>query len=113
MRSGLRKSRGDVICLQETKLNEKNLDYVGVVLPSYFDRDVAVLDACGTKGGCLIAWRRCYTRISSWATKNTVSALLQDNYTSTKFMVTCVYGPFVDSQKREFFFQNYRISNLS
>lgn len=55
VRSGLRKSRGDVICLQETKLNEKNLDYVGVVLPSYFDRDVAVLDACGTKGGCLIA----------------------------------------------------------
>lgn len=51
VRNILRKSRCDVICLQETKLNEKNLDYFGVVLPSYFDRDFSVLDACGTKGG--------------------------------------------------------------
>lgn len=58
VRNIIRSLRCDVVCIQETKLDNYDLSYVSSLLPSYFDRNCVMLYATGTARGCLIAWKR-------------------------------------------------------
>lgn len=98
----IRESRADVVCFQESKLNESNLSYVLRALPTYFSTEVVSLDAKGTAGGCVIAWKQNYVLMNSWSTNHTISAVLEQTSTGQAFVVTNVYGPSVESEKMNF-----------
>lgn len=91
--------------MQETKWNSFDLDYIGRVLPSFFDRNCVTLNALGSAGGLLIAWKRNFVLINSWVTKHTCSALLMQVTSGTRFLVTNVYGPSTDPNKKLEFLQ--------
>lgn len=73
-----------------------------VFLPSFFQRQVVVVHADGSKGGLLIGWKWSYKLLNSWATKHSCLALLQQESTGGVFLVTNVYGPSSDDQKQNF-----------
>ena len=79
VRNVIKESRCDVVCLQETKLNERNLSYVLRVLPSFFNRQVVSIDARGSAGGVLIAWKHNYEFVSGWSTTHTTTAVLRQD----------------------------------
>lgn len=102
VRNVIKSSRCDIICLQETKLDSLELSHVHTILPTFFDKQCGYINAIGTSGGCLIAWKRNYVAISSWATSHFISVLLlQTNY-GKQFVVTNVYGPSQDEEKLMF-----------
>lgn len=102
VRNTIRMSRCDVICLQETKSNVNHLQYVHDVLPSFFDRQCATLFSNNTAGGCLIAWKRNFQLINSWATRHSISVTLKHTGSGMIFVVSNVYGPTVEGLKWEF-----------
>ena len=87
--------------LQETKLNELSLNYSSV-LPSFFEKHCVVVHATNSAGGLLIAWKHTYKLVSSWGTRHTCSALLQQINTGAELLVTNVYGPSTDDLKPAF-----------
>lgn len=92
VRNGIKNSRCDVVCLQETKWNTYDLNYYLTLLPSYFDIKGAYIGAHGTRGGCLITWRKNFSLQNSWATSHTISVVLQHNSDAT-MVVTNVLWP--------------------
>lgn len=102
VRSVLRQSRCDVCMLQETKLNEYNLNCYSRHLPSFFDKNVAVVHANNSAGGILIAWKRSYQLLNCWTTRNSCSALLKQTCSGGTILVTNVYGPSTDALKQGF-----------
>ncbi|XP_078151943.1 uncharacterized protein LOC144547228 [Carex rostrata] len=88
--------------LQETKWSEFNLSYYYRVLPSFFDKNCVVVHAKGSAGGILIAWKKNYQLISSWATPHSCSALLKQISSGALLVVTNVYGPSTDDRKPAF-----------
>lgn len=112
VRSVLRESRCDVCMLQETKLNEYNLNYYSRLLPSFFDKNVVVVHANNSKGGILIAWKRSYQLLNCWTTRNSCTALLKQTNTGGILMVTNVYGPSIDALKKDFIKELHSISAL-
>lgn len=102
VRSTLVASRCEVCIFQETKLNEIDLNYFSLFLPSFFVRMCACNKAINNAGGCLIAWKRSYELINCWSTKHTISVLLKQSKTGVSFVVTNVYGPSEDNLKLNF-----------
>lgn len=98
----IRKSRGDICMLQETKLNDMNFNYVSLFLPTFFNFEVAYKLANGSKGGMVVAWKKHYQLINSWATKNTLTVVLKNTKTNEIAQFTTVYGPSVEVDKPEF-----------
>jgi exonuclease III len=98
----IRKSRCDIVCIQESKLNEAELNYIARALPSFFHECHVTLAAISSAGGCFIAWKRSYNLINSWSTKHTCSAMLCHIATQAPIVVTNVYGPSRDEQKEAF-----------
>lgn len=72
VKNAIKESRCDICCLQETKWSESNPSNHARVLPSFFVREGASLQATGTSGGVLISWKRSFTPVNSWVTKHTV-----------------------------------------
>lgn len=102
VRNVIREARCDFVCLQETKWNNWELNYVLSLLPSYFQSDCMFITALNSRGGCLISWKRKYLLKSSWATKHTISVLLFDSCTGQQFIITNTYGPSVEDQKNQY-----------
>lgn len=102
VRSVIRESRCDICCLQESKLNEINLSYVSWVLHSFFHVDVVSIDVMGSRGGCLIAWKKSYIFVSSWTTRHTTSIKLTQIATGQDIIVINVYGPSIEGKKLQF-----------
>lgn len=99
VRNVIRSSRCDVCCLQETKWNDFDVLYYSRVLPTFFDRNCVAIKAINTKGGCIIAWKRNFTLMNSWATKHTCSAMIKHEGSGVCFLITNVYGPSTDDGK--------------
>lgn len=55
VRDVIRSSRCDICCIQETKMNTYNLNYLSYILPSFFETRCEVLCAIGMTGGCLVS----------------------------------------------------------
>lgn len=102
VRNIIRESRCDFVCLQETKLSSFEFNHAVTLLPSYFQRDCVCLNAVGSSGGCLIAWKNGYSKLSSWATRHTISVSLVQQTTGQVFILTSAYGPTDDNMKRAF-----------
>lgn len=80
VRSTIRLARCDIVCIQESKLNEFDSNYFLSFLPSFFEKQCVFINAINTLGRCLISWRRNYTPLNSWTTRHTCSVVLrQDN----------------------------------
>lgn len=102
IRNVIRSSRCDVVCLQEMKLSSLGFAHVSTMLPSFFQTQCAFIDAIGSAGGCIIAWKRSYLFLSSWSTTHSISVLLLQINSGKEFEVTNVYGPSRDDDKLEF-----------
>lgn len=102
VRDVIRTSRCDIVCFQETKWNKYDLSYYFRLLPSFFETNCVTLHAEGTAGGCLVAWKREYELISSWATRHTVTVVLKQRSTGNMAAVTLVYGLSRDDLKVSF-----------
>lgn len=102
VRNVIRHSRCDVCLLQETKLNESNLNYYSCALPSFFEKQAVMLYADGSKGGLIITWKRSFQLLNSWTTRNSCSALLKQTSSGGILLITNVYGPSSDDIKPEF-----------
>lgn len=50
VRDVLRSSRCEICCLQETKINKMEFEYVARVLPSFFEINCVYLDATESRG---------------------------------------------------------------
>jgi exonuclease III len=55
IRETIRASRCDLIALRETKWNDVILPYVLQSFSSYFDKNIAYINALGRAGGCILA----------------------------------------------------------
>lgn len=108
----IRQSRCDVCMLQETKLNEISLNYSSA-LPSFFEKNCVVVHANNSAGGLLIAWKHNYRLMSSWGTRHTCSALLQQINTGAVLLVTNVYGPSTDDLKPAFIEELRGVASLA
>lgn len=102
VRNVIRSSRCDVVCMQDTKWSKMDFLYVSTVLPSFFENDCMFINAIGSRGGCLISWKRRFRMNSAWATTHTISVVLTEISSGQKFTVTNTYGPSVDQQKSEY-----------
>ena len=98
----IRRSRCDIVCIQETKWNKTEFVYLASVLPNFFQRSCVVIDAQGAAGGVLIAWKHAYILMNSFTTKHTCTVVLKQPSTGTLFAVTSVYGPSREDRKHEF-----------
>ena len=73
----LKERKGDIICLQETKLDNTNPTIVKSLWGSPFV-DWAVLDAIHTAGGIWLAWdRRLFEKVDYFVGRFSVSVLLK------------------------------------
>lgn len=114
VRDVVRASRCDICCMQETKFsgNGNDLNYFSRVLPSYFERQYAILYALGTRGGCFIAWKRDYEMMNSWSTRHSVTAILRQSSTAKILAVTTVYGPTTDEDKPTFLMELKQLKEM-
>lgn len=112
VRNTIRESRCDICCLQETKWSSDDISIHARVLPNFFERRCASLLAVGTTGGVIIAWKRNYTLINSWTTPHSVSVVLKQEASGESFLITLVYGPSVEDQKRDFIDELRRLAGL-
>lgn len=102
VRDVIRASRCEICCLQETKINTMDVEYLARALPSFFERNCVYVNAIESRGGMLISWKRCYTLKNAWVTRHSCTALLQQSQTGRLVAVTNVYGPSTDAQKPAF-----------
>lgn len=91
-------TRPDIVCLQETKVQDMSTQILLSTLGTALDQHVA-LPAIGMRGGLLIAWSSpsCQAithRIDTFS----VSMLFRTN-SGMQWWYTCVYGPQDDAQK--------------
>jgi hypothetical protein len=93
----------DLLCLQETKLASLNLRTIRSCLGRDYEVGYAVLPAEETRGGILLAVNNSSMRMSSPSlTNHTLSAQVLDIRKNQTWMVTAVYGPQGDLEKRLF-----------
>lgn len=102
MRNAIKKSRCDVLILQETKCNTMSVPILSRFLPNFFNQEVAYNLAINSAGGILIAWKYCFSLINSWSTPHSLIVLLTQTSTGQLFIVTNVYGPADDPSKPQF-----------
>lgn len=107
----IKESRYDICCIQETKWGVYDPRNHARVLPTFFERDCAILLARGTKWGTIISWKRCYSLINSWTITNKVSVVLKQESSGTLMIVTSVYEPSDDDELKKAFMQE--LSKLS
>ncbi|KAH7666231.1 RNA-directed DNA polymerase protein [Dioscorea alata] len=105
-------SRSDIICLQETKLQDVHKSTwrtIGGVRLNSFD----FLPAQGSAGGIIVAWDRAQA-LGTLFHKETFSISIKFMNTSNNFtwICTCVYGPVTRSLKVEFWNELRNIRNL-
>lgn len=106
----IRRSRCDIVCIQETKWSRFEFAYAANVLPNFFNRSCVFIDAQNAAGGVFIAWKHAYTLQNSFTTRHTCTVVLKHPSTGSNFAVTTVYGSSRDEEKEEFIRE---VSNLA
>ncbi|KAM3730327.1 hypothetical protein ACB098_12G079000 [Castanea mollissima] len=97
----LKELKGDVICLQEIKLDSTNSTIVKSLWGNPFV-DWAALDAIHTAGGFWLAWdRRVFEKVDYFVGRFSVSVLLKGVVDGFQWVCSGVYGPTVDSTRNE------------
>jgi exonuclease III len=93
----------DLICLQETKLDTVDDALIRNALGTAYDNNYICLPAQGTRGGILIAANHAVAKLSNPSiTNHNVSAIVHDLRCSNPWMVTGVYGPQGNLEKKMF-----------
>jgi exonuclease III len=93
----------DLICLQETKLQVVNISMIRNTLGLDFNNNFVFLPADGTRGGILIAARTSFLLLqNSFTTNHSIIVSLVDNKCNRTWMVTGVYGPQGELEKKMF-----------
>ncbi|XP_078156078.1 uncharacterized protein LOC144551855 [Carex rostrata] len=93
----------DLVCFQETKIDDMNYNIVREVCGRKFDKYKS-LDATGTRGGILIAWSSRKFTITDMNTRvYTISVFLKFNKSGESFCFTGIYGPANRSMRHLFF----------
>ena len=101
MKIFLKEWKGDVICLQETKLNSTNSTVVKSLWGSPFV-DWAVLDAIHTAGGIWLAWdRKLFEKVDFFVGRFSVSVLLKGIVDGFEWVYSGVYSPSDDSARND------------
>lgn len=91
-------TRPEIVCLQETKVQDMSTRVLLSTLGADLDGHV-VLPAVGTRGGVLIAWKSmACTALTSRVDSYSASVLFQ-NVDGLQWWFTGVYGPQHDDQK--------------
>lgn len=107
----IRSARCDIVCLQETKLSCLGFAHVSTMLPSFFEKQCAFIDAIGSAGDCIIAWKKSYRLLSSSSTPHSISVLLLQASSGKEFVITNVYGSSRDEGKLEFIRETRKLAN--
>lgn len=103
VRHEVQKHSPHVLCIQETKWDMENAQYIRETIGSRID-NFGLIKANGTAGGVLLAWdHRMFTKIEIQYTAHTVSADLVVNLDNSVIRVTGVYGPATYRGKKAFF----------
>jgi exonuclease III len=93
----------ELICIQETKMTKINPTTVKRALGLEYENNFVYLLAEGTKGGILLAARESILQLQNLAIANhTISVLVVDTRYNATWMLTGVYGPQGDLEKRMF-----------
>lgn len=93
----------DMICLQETKLDEINDSKRKEICGKRLGESI-ILKAQHTRGGILIAWRdRRYRYVSHTEQEYCLSVRVEDSFTGVEMVLTGVYGPSRSGLTQEFF----------
>jgi exonuclease III len=91
----------DLICLHETKLETVDDALIKNALGHAYDTNYVYLPGQGTRRGVLIAANYYVAKLSSPSvTNHTVSSFVHDLRCSNPWMVTGVYGPQGNLEKR-------------
>src|SRR5664279_4570356 len=94
--------RPDIICMQETKLNQIDRTLLNQICGRRYDQH-RVINADGTRGGVLIASKSvqfCILDIKE--STYCLSVLFQDKRDRSKFWFTGIYGPSTPGPRIEF-----------
>jgi len=99
LKNFLRNWNCDLICIQETKLEEVELADIRSIWGNQ-PVGFAVLKAIGTAGGILVLWNKnSFHLISSYCGEFSITCFLQMGDGSTTWAFTGVYGPHVRVDK--------------
>lgn len=91
----------DIVCLQETKIQNMTMRITLSTLGTGLDQQV-VLPASGTRGGILIAWSSAVCRAITYRIDTYSTSVLFQNNSGIQWWCTTVYGPNDDTQKVQF-----------
>jgi exonuclease III len=95
--------RPDVVCIQETKMTVINPLTVRNALGADFESNFVFLPGQGTRGGILLATKDGHMHLLNPSlTCNTISATVQDSRLNVLWMITGVYGPQGEFDKKMF-----------
>ncbi|XP_058104713.1 uncharacterized protein LOC131248452 [Magnolia sinica] len=101
IKGSIRRKQPDVLCLQETKVPKFSKQLLDSLWGDQ-DADFVSLDASGSSGGILIAWKSSKWDLPTLSGAFSKAALLQDKYSSFRCIVISVYGPTDDSLRPNF-----------
>ncbi|KAG5589144.1 hypothetical protein H5410_039658 [Solanum commersonii] len=112
IKSLIRKWNPDVICLQETKLEEWSSLITGQLWGNRW-ASWAKLKANGTRGGVIILWdKRSWVNISTHQGIYTVSCMLESVQENFRWCFTGVYGPHTNIEREDLWYELVAIRGL-
>lgn len=93
IRSKVLESKCDIICLQETKMELFDLDFIKNICPPSFNQ-FEYLPSVGASGGCITIWKGSkFTGILSYMNQFGLSVELTSTQSGDKWILTNIYGP--------------------
>jgi exonuclease III len=93
----------NLVCLQETKMEVINSSIVRNTLGMDFDNNFSIHPALGTRGVILIAARSAILHLHNHVlTNHTITMTISDSRLRNEWMITGVYGPQGDLDKKVF-----------
>jgi exonuclease III len=111
VRNVIRSEKPDIICLQETKLDNFNEVLLRQIVGGRYQDKIHV-DAQGTAGGILLSWKKSIFALQSQEVyQNSITVELSFKLNSSKIQITGVYGPSTGGN-REDFLQQLRMAKL-
>jgi hypothetical protein len=92
--SKIEESGCDIICLQETKRENFDMDYLKQFCLKRFNKFEFLLPSIGASGGLLIVWNgSLFTRVLSFQNDFSLSVTFTSKITNETWILTNVYGP--------------------
>jgi exonuclease III len=93
----------DIICIQETKISFFDTSLIRNSLGSDFENNSVYLPAKGTRGGIILTVMASIMQLSNPVlTSHTISAIVTNLIIRKSWMLTGVYGPQGDLEKKKF-----------